>query len=153
MDEYCGSRTLEHEWFPSRRELYCRAKSFEKRMHEQWVQPRRAALAEAPVEVLTYEADLPLSERFHELADKWQRETKHISSITKRVLHPSYQTILGMGGDVVPLLLRDLRDNRRPWFWALSHITQENPISPADAGRMDKMVAAWLLWGKKRGLL
>jgi hypothetical protein len=99
------------------------------------------------------EAESPLDKRFRAHAEKWERETKHLSSITKRVMHPSYQTIIGMGSDVVPLLLRDLQQNRRPWFWALSHITQANPINPADAGKMDKMIMAWVNWASERGLL
>lgn len=97
--------------------------------------------------------ELSLEQRFREQADKWERETRHISSVTKRVMHPSYQTIIGMGPDVVPLLIRDLRQNRRAWFWALSHITGVNPINPADAGKMDKMIMAWVNWATEKGLL
>lgn len=97
--------------------------------------------------------DRILEDRFREQAEKWERETKYLSSTTKRAMHPSYQTIIGMGHDVVPLLLRDLQQNRRTWFWALSYITQENPINPADAGKMDKMIMAWVNWGRERGLL
>ncbi len=99
------------------------------------------------------EVECSLEERFREQADKWDRETAHLSSPAQMTMHPSYQAILGMGRDVVPLLLRDLQQNRRPWFWALSYITNDNPINPADAGRMDKMIKAWVDWGKKRGLL
>jgi hypothetical protein len=69
------------------------------------------------------------------------------------MMHPSYQAILGMGDKVVPLLLRDLQNKRRPWFWALSYLTTENPINPSDAGKIDKMIAAWVRWGKAKGLL
>ena len=96
-----------------------------------------------------------LEERFREQADKWERETKFISSVTKRINHPSYTAILGMREEpgIVRLLLRDLQENRRPWFWALSYITQSNPIQPEDAGKMDKMIAAWVKWGKAQGYL
>ena len=97
--------------------------------------------------------ELSLEQRFREQADKWERETKHISSVTKRAMHPSYQTIIEMGPDVVPLLVRDLQQNRRAWFWALSHITGADPINPADAGKMDKMIMAWVNWAIEKGLL
>jgi hypothetical protein len=93
-----------------------------------------------------------LEERFLQQADKWERETRHLSSPTQKVMHPSYQAILGMGRDVVPLMLRDLAHHRREWFWALSYLTQDNPIKREDAGRMDKMIAAWVNWGKERNL-
>lgn len=107
------------------------------------------ALAALPLEV----AETVLEKRFRELAEKWERETGSLSSVTKRVMHPSYQAIVGMGEQVVPILLRDLQDNRRDWFWALSAITQENPVDRSDAGRVDKMISAWIAWGKKKRLL
>ena len=94
-----------------------------------------------------------LEQRFREQADKWERETQLLSSPTQRIMHPSYQAILGMGREVIPLLLRDMQQNRRPWFWALSYLTHENPINPKDAGRMDKMIEAWVKWTREKGLL
>jgi hypothetical protein len=88
--------------------------------------------------------------RFRDLADRWERETSHVSSITKRVMHPCYQSILGMGPNVVSLLIRDMQENRRDWFWALQHLTQENPVSARDAGNLDKMIAAWVGWERKQ---
>lgn len=95
--------------------------------------------------------------QFYEQANKWARETAHLSSPTQRMMHPSYQAILGMARDdeetVIRLMLQDLRDNRRLWFWALSYLTKENPIKDADAGKLDKMIKAWVDWGKQRGKL
>jgi hypothetical protein len=71
--------------------------------------------------------------------------------------HPSYQAILGMARDnqreIVALLIRDMCEHRRPWFGALSYITKENPIARNDAGKLDKMIAAWEQWGNSRGIL
>jgi len=94
-----------------------------------------------------------IEEQFRQQAEKWKRETKHLSSPTQKLMHPSYQAILGMGRDVLPLMLRDLAQNRTEWFWALSYITHENPISREDAGKMDKMIWAWVNWGTAKGLL
>jgi len=95
-----------------------------------------------------------LEERFREQAEKWDRETAHLSSPTQRFVNPSYQAILGMGNDhredVIDLLLRDMQQNRREWFWALSYLTHENPIERKDAGKLDKMIDAWVRWGRKR---
>ena len=94
---------------------------------------------------------------FSEQAEKWQRETGHLSSPTQRMMHPSYQAILGMGREhereIVTLLIRDLQQSGRSWFGALSYITKENPIGRNDAGKMDKMVGAWVRWGRDKGLL
>jgi len=97
------------------------------------------------------EGEITLEQQFREHADRWQRETGHISSPTQRIMHPSYQAILGMKEGVIPLLLHDLQHNRRSWFWALSYLTKENPISPKDSGKMDRMIEAWVQWGKRKG--
>jgi hypothetical protein len=94
-----------------------------------------------------------LEERFQEHADKWERETVHLSSPTQMMRHPDYEAILLMGLAVVPLLIKDLRKNRRYWFGALTYITGENPITRSDAGRMDRMIEAWVKWGQKKGLI
>ncbi len=94
-----------------------------------------------------------LKERFLEHATKWDRETTYLSSTPKMILHDSYQKIMAMGPDVVPLLLQDLQENRRSWFWALRHITNANPVPPEDQGNLDKMVAAWVAWGRRERLI
>lgn len=114
-------------------------------------------IGELVAKVIAAAPPAELEERFREQADKWARETRHLSSPTQKATHPSYQAILGMGrenrDEVVRLLLFDLQQNRRPWFWALSYLTGDNPIGPEDTGRMDKMVGAWVKWGKTKGLL
>lgn len=114
-------------------------------------------LAEALAEAQPVEAIDPLEERFRLQADKWDRETRHLSSTTQRIMHPSYQAILGMGQEhreeMIRLLILDMQQQRRAWFWALSYLTQDNPINPADAGKMDKMIKAWVKWGERKGIL
>ncbi len=92
-----------------------------------------------------------LAERFRAEAEKWDRETAFLSSTPKMVLHDSYQKIMAMGPAVVPLLLQDLQQNRRSWFWALRHLTQANPVPSEAQGNLDKMIAAWVAWGKQEG--
>jgi hypothetical protein len=97
--------------------------------------------------------ELELAKRFRVEANKWEQETMHLSSTARRVLHPSYQAIMGMGPEVVPILLRDMKQTRRSWFWALRHITGVNPVDPIDVGNVDKMISAWIEWGSKEGKL
>jgi hypothetical protein len=114
-----------------------------------------AAAARAPS--LPYTPPRSLAEKFKEQADKWGLETAHISSPTQMMAHPSYQAILGMANDnnneVVRLMLNDLQEHRRAWFWALSYLTQENPIKASDVGKLDKMIKSWVEWGRQKGLL
>jgi len=83
-------------------------------------------------------------------AQKWKRETIHLSSPTQKYIHPSYARIIGLGLSVVPLILDDLRKQGGDWFYALRAITGENPVKTSMAGDMPKMTRAWLLWGAKR---
>jgi hypothetical protein len=89
-----------------------------------------------------------LVERFRTLVDRWRKETAHISSISKLVMHPSYQRIIGMGPAVIPIILRELQRDPDYWFWALTSITGEDPVNPEDIGDIPKMAEAWLKWGR-----
>jgi hypothetical protein len=95
-----------------------------------------------------------LKQKFLDQAQKWGDETRHLSSPGQKMLHPSYQAILGMGqehkDEIIDLLIQDMKDNRRQWFWALSYLAQANPIKPEDAGRIDRMINAWVRWAEMR---
>ena len=79
-------------------------------------------------------------ERFRELARKWKSETRFFSNVSKRVMDLSYQRIISMGEAAVPLILKDLAENGPDdWFWALTVITGENPITEDIAGNMNAM--------------
>ena len=92
-----------------------------------------------------------LPARFRKLAADWERAVAHHSSTTLRNNHPAYRAIIGLGPHVVPLLLRDLEENRTHWFCALREITGANPVPESAAGNIPKMAEAWLAWaGEKR---
>lgn len=92
--------------------------------------------------------------RFKKLAKAWKSETELISKLTKRVMHPAYQKIIGMGEAALPFIFTDLAENGPDdWFWALTAITDENPITEGIAGNMSAMTEAWLQWGRNAGYL
>src|SRR5262245_40862212 len=92
--------------------------------------------------------------RFEQLATSWKAKTKFLSNVVNKALHPDYQKIIGMGKDAIPLILKDLADNGpNDWFWALTAITDVNPITPEIAGNMKAMTEAWLQWGRQAGYL
>lgn len=93
-------------------------------------------------------------ERFKNLSALWKSETEFVSKVSKKIIHPAYQKIIGMGDPAVSLILKDLSENGpEDWFWALTAITDENPISNEIAGDMSAMTEAWLQWGRKAGYL
>jgi GAF domain-containing protein len=96
-----------------------------------------------------------VEERFLKLASVWEEETAALD-LFKRVVHPTYQKIIGLGYPVVPVLLKDLarnRNNPNHWFWALEAIVDENPVKPKHRGYMPKMVDDWVDWGIEKGII
>jgi hypothetical protein len=92
-----------------------------------------------------------LERRFRRLADAWRAETAYLSSSTAIFEHPAYQEIIQMGPEAIPLLLRELSADPDHWAWALTSITGENPVPPADRGNLPRMTEAWLRWGREHG--
>jgi len=97
--------------------------------------------------------DEDLRVAFEELALVWTTETAHLSSPAKLMDHPAYRQVVGLGPAVSPLLLRDLAENRRLWFPALTAITGENPVPEDAAGDIARMIGAWTDWGREHGLI
>ena len=98
----------------------------------------------------------PLAEVFREQVDRWKNETGHLSSLIKAVAHPSYLRIIGLakessGHEIERLLLRELEVEPDHWFPALAAVTGENPVKPEDD--FDQAVAAWISWGKTKGII
>lgn len=91
--------------------------------------------------------------KFQILKQEWETQTAHLSSITEIAMHPAYQQIIGMGKEVIPLILKELKKKTGHWFWALKSITGEDPGPPDQRGRMDKMRELWLGWGDEQGYL
>lgn len=91
--------------------------------------------------------------QFRALATKWKEDTKLTSSSSEMILNPSYQRIIGLGPEVIPLVLKDLQESGCHWFWALQALSGKNPIKAEDAGRVKKMAQAWLEWGRENGLI
>lgn len=92
-----------------------------------------------------------LRTEFSILAEQWRRDTQHLSQISKKVTHPAYFRIMGMGERVVPLLLEELRDRPGHWFAALKATANVEPV-PGGANPSTAR-EAWLDWGRSEGLL
>jgi hypothetical protein len=108
----------------------------------------------APAELLATRYLYPEQEfqsLFADLVEQWRDETLLLSSMSKKLLHPCYFRIIGLGRQVLPLLLRELEDRPTYWFSALEAISGENPV-PSNAS-FNEAVESWLLWGRKNGHL
>lgn len=89
-----------------------------------------------------------IEEEFRQLVEQWRAATLLSSSMTEMCMHPAYVRIIGLGKAAVPLLLRELQTDPDHWFWALYAITGANPVTPGDAGDLEKMSEVWIRWGK-----
>ena len=92
-------------------------------------------------------------DQFNELFQKWHTETALLSSGTAIVSHAAYKQIIGMGETVIPFILMQLQKNPQHLFYALYHITGENPVPLSHAGNLEKMAADWLAWGVQKGYI
>ncbi len=136
------------EWFPvATQQPRWEARRSNPSLDDMWERPIEEA------EVVVFEPDLSVEERFLRLATDWSEHTRHVSSINDLTSYPSYQRIINLGWDVVPLLLVDLQQNKRFWFPALYAITKVRPFDPSDAGNGKRMTDAWVKWGKRKGII
>jgi hypothetical protein len=88
---------------------------------------------------------------FEVLSKRWQRDTKHLSLVSRKLIHPAFLRIVGMGEPVIPLLLEALRDRPAHWFVALRATANVNPV-PENANPSEAR-QAWLQWGRSQGYI
>lgn len=88
---------------------------------------------------------------FNRLAAEWRRETMLLSSMNKKLMHPAYLRIIGLGPNALPYILAALKREPTYWFRALAAIAGEDPV-PANAS-FAEAVQAWIDWGRQRRLV
>ena len=89
---------------------------------------------------------------FRQLVDEWRRATAMHSQLQKKVIHPAYQRIIGMGPTAIPLILREMKQRPGHWFWALDAITQGD--APKESWEtLEQATSAWIRWGESKGYL
>ncbi len=89
---------------------------------------------------------------FNALVRQWKRDTGKLSMAQKKAMHPSYQRIIGMGQEALPLILSELRKRRDDWLWALTAITGKNDVVKSGS-TFDEAVDGWLKWGMEHSYL
>ncbi|MGQ0637429.1 MAG: hypothetical protein ACT4QC_22715 [Planctomycetaceae bacterium] len=92
-----------------------------------------------------------LAETFRRLVDEWKSRRAHSSCIEDMVLDLSYQQIIGLGPQAIPLLLSELEKAPDHWFWALYAIARHDPVPDASRGKVTEMAKAWIDWGRQQG--
>lgn len=117
----------------------------------------REVLESTPSETLVSvdsDTDRSVEEAFTACARQWRRErSPHAGSVARSIKDPAYQAIIELGQAAVPSILRELQRRPDHWFPALAAITGANPVPEDSQGDLAKMVAAWVVWGRARGLI
>lgn len=90
-----------------------------------------------------------LVDEIERLKEKWLHDTRFDSGYSTLINHPAHLRIVSFGERVIPYLIRDMQKHRTPWFYALTEITGENPISEESWGKIDNIIQDWLAWAKK----
>jgi hypothetical protein len=91
-----------------------------------------------------------VGKEFKRLASEWEADTAVYSFVSQKVAHPHYRKIINLGKDVIPYLLRDMRDSPGYWSDALVELTSTDPV-PDDAETLDAVASAWVKWGRTAG--
>lgn len=103
--------------------------------------------------ILQIQANAQLDESlevvFRTLSERWEEETWAVSSIKRKIAHPAYLQIIGMGAAALPFIFDDLRKRPALWFWALDAITREE-VAP-EVTSMRELRDAWMLWAEAHG--
>jgi hypothetical protein len=107
----------------------------------------------SPLPLASPSRDAEIRNRFDRLAAEWKQQSRYLSNTAQMAMLRPYQRIIGLGWAAVPLILQELEREPDHWFWALESITDENPVPPEVAGKIDLMAQAWIEWGKRHGLL
>jgi hypothetical protein len=94
-----------------------------------------------------------IQKQFGALVLAWKEGTGYISNPRRICGHWAYQAIIRMGPPVVPLILRQMKeDGMSDWGEALRILTRQQPhVVPADYGKVKPNVEAWLKWGREHG--
>lgn len=92
-----------------------------------------------------------VGELFESHANEWRAATMFESNLERRFLQGSYQKIIGLGPDVLPWIIRDLKQGGHHWFWALTAIVGDDKADGCETA--ESAAAAWIAWGVEMGLV
>lgn len=98
----------------------------------------------------TYAVIDPDRYAFEVFANRWESETAHLSSSTRKTSHPAFEAMSSIGPAAIPWALKRLRDNSASWRLLLERLVMHPPHIVAD-GDMRKLKNQWLRWGRIHG--
>lgn len=94
-----------------------------------------------------------VEEEFRKHTENWLGETGILSDPVQIFMHPSHLKIIGMGKEVLPLILREVERSSGHWFVALTAISPVNPVPAEEETDLQQLTNRWLEWGRAEGLI
>ncbi|MBC7853193.1 MAG: SAM-dependent DNA methyltransferase [Pirellulaceae bacterium] len=91
-----------------------------------------------------------VEQRFRELSKELEIATQLHASARFTISHPAYREIIDLGPEVIPILLREMRDDPGLWSDALHELTRADPV-PEGATSLADAARAWVAWGREQG--
>lgn len=90
-----------------------------------------------------------LRKKFDLYSGIWKTETMFSSNSSEITNNSAYRSIIGLGKDIIPFIIQDLKQSENHWFYALELLTGENPIKNEHRGIINLMKSDWLNWAEK----
>lgn len=88
--------------------------------------------------------------KFWDLVRKWEYDTRNISSASQILGHPSVAGLVQMGQEIIPLLLKVMKDNYHFTF-ILHKLTGEWPVKDEYKGNGPMIIQSWRKWAHRHG--
>jgi hypothetical protein len=90
-------------------------------------------------------------DKFNALADAWDNFNSDRSVVDYDDL--SHLQLMSMGPSIIPLLMERLRKGSGRWIYALKCISGEEAETADMRGDADRVIEAWVQWGKRNGYI
>jgi hypothetical protein len=88
--------------------------------------------------------------KFYALANEWREY--NLGRSTTEYCHAAYMQIIGMGKEIVPFLIEQVKAGDGDWLVALKYITGAKVTTPDMRGDFARIREAWLGWAQDYGI-
>ncbi|MEI6622372.1 MAG: hypothetical protein WCP28_10740 [Actinomycetes bacterium] len=96
-------------------------------------------------------SDEGVSRQFVALAHQWRSATCGGARAWDSYTHLTYQKIIGLGPQALPLLLRDSKENPMDWLWALVAIVGQDIAAGVET--IEEAARTWRMWAVHEGII
>lgn len=88
--------------------------------------------------------------KFWDLVRQWEYDTRYAPSAAQILGHASVAAMIQMGPEVIPLVLKAMKDNFHLAF-VMHKLTGEWPVKDEHKGNAPAIISAWRNWANRHG--